>query len=50
MTASPDIQTAGRRQTAALSVFLVVQTLGTVFFVGDVKQSSLDEVTSNLFE
>lgn len=36
MTASPNIATAGRRQTAALSLFLVVQTLGTVFFVGDV--------------
>lgn len=28
--------TAGRRQTAALSVFLLVQTMGTVFYVGDV--------------
>jgi DNA-binding CsgD family transcriptional regulator len=27
---------AARRQTAALSAFLVVQSLGTVFFVGDV--------------
>lgn len=36
MTALLDIQTAGRRQTAALSLFLVIQTLGTVFFVGDV--------------
>ena len=36
MTAGPDLRTAGRRQTAALSVFLLVQTLGTVFFVGDV--------------
>ena len=36
MTATPDIRSAGRRQTAALSLFLVVQTLGTVFFVGDV--------------
>lgn len=36
MTASPDILSAGRRQTVALSIFLVVQTLGTVFFVGDV--------------
>lgn len=36
MTASPVLQTAGRRQIAALSIFLVVQTLGTVFFVGDV--------------
>jgi DNA-binding CsgD family transcriptional regulator len=36
MSARTDLQTAGRRQTAALSAFLVVQTLGTVFFVGDV--------------
>lgn len=36
MTAGPDIRTAGRRQTVALSLFLVIQTLGTVFFVGDV--------------
>lgn len=36
MTAAPDIRQAGRRQTAALSVFLLVQSLGTVFFVGDV--------------
>ncbi len=36
MTASLNLLTAGRRQTAALSVFLLVQTLGTVFFVGDV--------------
>ncbi len=33
---APDIRSAGRRQTAALSAFLLVQTLGTVFFVGDV--------------
>ncbi|MFM7332865.1 MAG: LuxR family transcriptional regulator [Tabrizicola sp.] len=36
MSAGPDIRTAGRRQTAALSVFLLIQTMGTVFFVGDV--------------
>ena len=36
MTSSPDILAAGRRQMAALSIFLVIQTLGTVFFVGDV--------------
>lgn len=36
MTATLTLLTAGRRQTAALSVFLLVQTLGTVFFVGDV--------------
>jgi DNA-binding CsgD family transcriptional regulator len=36
MTASPNIHSASRRQTAALSIFLVIQTLGAVFFVGDV--------------
>ena len=36
MIAAPDIRGAGRRQTAALSVFLAVQTLAAVFFVGDV--------------
>ena len=36
MTASLKLMTAGRRQTAALSVFLLVQTLAAVFFVGDV--------------
>lgn len=36
MTASVNLLIAGRRQTAALSVFLLIQTLGTVFFVGDV--------------
>lgn len=36
MTASLKLLTAGRRQTAALSVFLLIQTMGTVFFVGDV--------------
>ena len=36
MTASLNLLTAGRRQTVALSVFLLIQTLGTVFFVGDV--------------
>jgi DNA-binding CsgD family transcriptional regulator len=36
MTASLHLMTAGRRQTAALSVFLLIQTMGTVFFVGDV--------------
>lgn len=36
MSASLNLLTAGRRQTAALSVFLLIQTLGTVFFVGDV--------------
>jgi DNA-binding CsgD family transcriptional regulator len=36
MTSGTDLRKAGRRQTVALSAFLVVQTLGTVFFVGDV--------------
>lgn len=36
MTATLNLLTAGRRQTAALSIFLLIQTLGTVFFVGDV--------------
>jgi len=36
MTASLNLLTSGRRQTVALSVFLLIQTLGTVFFVGDV--------------
>lgn len=36
MTGTTDLSLAGRRQTAALAVFLIVQTLGTVFFVGDV--------------
>ena len=31
-----DPQSAARHQTAALSGFLLVQTMGTVFFVGDV--------------
>lgn len=31
-----DPRSAAHRQTAALSAFLLVQTLGTVFFVGDV--------------
>lgn len=36
MSAGTDLRLAGRRQTVALSAFLIVQTLGTVFFVGDV--------------
>jgi DNA-binding CsgD family transcriptional regulator len=36
MMIGTDLRKAGRRQTVALSAFLVVQTLGTVFFVGDV--------------
>lgn len=36
MTAVSGIRSAGRRQAFALSAFLLVQTLGTVFFIGDV--------------
>jgi DNA-binding CsgD family transcriptional regulator len=36
MTGGSDLRQTGRRQTVALSLFLVVQTLGMVFFVGDV--------------
>jgi DNA-binding CsgD family transcriptional regulator len=36
MTGAPDIRSAGRRQTMALSIFLLIQTLAAVFFVGDV--------------
>jgi DNA-binding CsgD family transcriptional regulator len=36
MTPGFNISRAGRRQTVALSLFLLVQTLITVFFVGDV--------------
>jgi DNA-binding CsgD family transcriptional regulator len=36
MTTGTDLPKAARRQTVALSAFLIVQTLGTVFFVGDV--------------
>lgn len=54
MTASPnlrtpDIRTAGRRQTFALSVFLLIQTLGTVFFVGDVIGDLREDPTSAHF-
>lgn len=36
MTAGSGTRSAGRRQMVALALFLVIQTLGTVFFVGDV--------------
>lgn len=36
MTPGPDIRAAGRRQMAALSIFLLIQTLAAVFFVADV--------------
>lgn len=46
MTATAGLKEAGRRQTAALSAFLVVQTLGTVFFVGDVIGDLREDPTS----
>ena len=49
MTAAPDIRSAARRQTLALSVFLLVQTLGTVFFVGDVIGDLREDPTSAHF-
>ncbi|MFN4202801.1 MAG: LuxR family transcriptional regulator [Tabrizicola sp.] len=36
MSYSPDILISGRRQMVALSIFLLIQTLGMVFYVGDV--------------
>lgn len=36
MNTGSDLRQTGRRQIVALAAFLVVQTLGTVFFVGDV--------------
>jgi DNA-binding CsgD family transcriptional regulator len=49
MTAAPDIRTAGRRQTAALSIFLLIQSLGAVFFVGDVIGDLRADPTSGHF-
>lgn len=49
MSSTPDIRTAGRRQTVALSVFLVIQSLGTVFFVGDVIGDLREDPTSMHF-
>ena len=46
MTATTDIRSAGRRQTAALTAFLVVQTLAAVFFVGDVVGDLREDPTS----
>lgn len=46
MTEIPDVRTAGRRQTAALTAFLVVQSLGAVFFVGDVVGDLLEDPAS----
>ena len=36
MIAAPKLHIAGRRQTMALSVFLLIQTVGMVYYVGDV--------------
>lgn len=49
MTTSPEIRTAGRRQTVALSVFLLIQTLGAVFYVGDVIGDLRDDPASAHF-
>ena len=49
MIKGPDIRSAGRRQTAALSVFLVIQSLGTVFFVGDVIRDLREDPASIYF-
>jgi DNA-binding CsgD family transcriptional regulator len=49
MSEHPDIRIAGRRQTVALSVFLVIQSLGTVFFVGDVIGDLREDPTSMHF-
>ncbi|MCX7286454.1 MAG: helix-turn-helix transcriptional regulator [Rhodobacterales bacterium] len=46
MSVTPALRSAGRRQTAALTVFLLVQTLGTVFFVGDVIGDLLEDPVS----
>jgi len=49
MTPGRDIARSGRRQTAALAVFLVVQSLGTVFFIGDVIGDLREDPTSVYF-
>lgn len=46
MSPGRDIESAGRRQTVALAIFLVVQSLGTVFFVGDVIGDLREDPTS----
>lgn len=46
MSAVIDLRSAGRRQTVALSFFLVVQTLAAVFFVGDVIGDLLEDPAS----
>lgn len=40
------LQGSARKQTAALSAFLLVQTLGTVFFIGDVIGDLREDPTS----
>lgn len=44
-----DLRSARARQTAALLVFLVVQTLAAVFFVGDVIGDLIENPTSGHF-
>ncbi len=46
---SADVRSAGRRQTAALSAFLLVQTLGAVFFIGDVIADLREDPASTHF-
>lgn len=46
MRTAPDIRATGRRQIAALSAFLLIQTLGAVFFVGDVIGDMAQDPTS----
>lgn len=48
MNLSP-VLTSGRRQTAALSIFLLIQTMGTVFYVGDVIGDLRDSPVSGHF-
>jgi DNA-binding CsgD family transcriptional regulator len=46
MTTRSALHAAGRRQAVALTAFLVVQSLGTVFFVGDVIADLREDPTS----
>jgi DNA-binding CsgD family transcriptional regulator len=49
MTASTGLRTGGRRQIVALTAFLVIQTLGTVFFIGDVIGDLREEPSAGAF-
>ena len=49
MNAVPALRAAGRRQTAALTAFLVIQTMAAVFFVGDVIGDLREDPTSGFF-